>query len=293
MSSSELKDRIKGKPEIRSLHETDEGSIYISWAEAKGAQQYIVEKFNRNTQKFEKLVSLNDATFEFVDSAVVAAGVYRYRVAARRTNNNGDVITKRGSTTSVSVSTLETYELLDVTHPSFGVVKLTWEKDENADGYRINRRLSLTNRTLPLAYIEGQTLEYTDKTPISGQIYFYTVQSYRRSEDDELVFSKNGKERMIVNLDKTEITGIKKGREKTVQFSVRITSSADSYVLFKSDEKDGEYVEAARSKSGIDLTVSDKREKHKKGAYYTIKCMREFEGTEYFGEGTEPVFVKY
>ena len=293
MGSAQLKDTIKGKPEIAKIYETDEGHIYMTWSETPGAQKFIVEKFNRETQHFEKIAHLEEDVFEYLDENVEAAGVYRYRIAAKRKTGNKDIIVKRGSAVSVSVSSLNTVELCDVSHPSFGVATLTWEKDENADGYRINRRLSLTSHTLPLDYVEGQTLKYTDKTAISGQIYFYSVQSFRRCEDDELVFSKAGKEKMIVNLDETEITSIKKGREKTVSFKVRVTASIDSYVLFRSDSEDGEYTEVARSKSGIDTTLSDKGEKKKKGAYYTVKCMRSFEDTEYFSEGTKPVFVKY
>ena len=45
--SLQLTDRIKGKPELSRLCETDDGFVALYWRETPGAQQFIIEKLNR------------------------------------------------------------------------------------------------------------------------------------------------------------------------------------------------------------------------------------------------------
>ena len=293
--SAEIKNRIKGKPELWKAAETDEGAVELFWKETPGAQTYIVEKYDETQQRFLKIARVAETEeLTYLDADVVPGGVYRYRIVSKRKNPDGEILLKRGAPVVATVSVSYSVELTKVTHPQFGVVYLTWEADENADGYCINRRLAEAKTTLPLAFVEGQVLKYTDKTPVSGQIYFYCVQSYRRTtEDDELLFSHPGKEHMIVNLDTTEILRIKRTPERKVTFFLRVTAGADSYLLLRSDHEDGPFREVARSSGNTDLELTDQGKRGQRGAYYAVRCMRHFGGEEHCGEMTKAVYVKY
>ena len=293
--SAELKNRIKGKPELWKAAETPEGAVALCWRETPGAQVYVVEKFDEAQQSFVKIARVQETEEPtYLDPDVVPGGVYRYRIVAKRKNPNGEVLRKRGAPVVATVSVSYSVELTKVKHPQFGVVYLEWEKDENADGYCINRRLAETKSTLPLAFVEGQELKFTDKTPVSGQIYFYCVQSFRRTtEDDELLFSHPGKEQMVVNLDRTEILRVKHAPDRKVTFFVRVTAGADSYLLLRSDHEDGPFKEVARTQSNTDLEITDRGKRGQREAFYAVRCMRCFEGEEYFGEMTKAIRVKY
>ena len=291
--SVELTDRIKGKPELTRLTETEEHTVALSWRETPGAQQYIVEKLNRDTGTFDKIARLPEDVFEYIDEDVESAQVYTYRVISKRVKNDRSVMTRRGATQNVTLADPHQVHMKSADHPRFGVADLRWERDEKADGYRVNRRPSTISTPLPLAYLEGQKLSFRDDTLVSGQIYFYSVQSFRRAEDDELIFSQAGDEKMVVNLDETEILHRKKSPGKAVTFFVRVTAAIDHYVLLRAETKDGVYTEVCRSKNGLDLKLTDKAPANCKGAYYKIQCVREFEGKEYLSDGTEPIFVKY
>ena len=293
MDSVNMKNRIKGKPEFINLEETADGTVYMRWKLTPGAQKYIVEKFNREKAAYEKIATLTAEVNEFIDEDVSPSSVYRYRIQARRKNSPDETIIKRGVATSVAVSSQSIVTISDVIHEQFGRAVIKWEKDEDADGYRVNRRHSLVSDTLPLAYVEGQKLSYTDKSEVSGQIYFYSVQSYRHCEDDEIVYSKNSEERMVVNLNETQILSMRKSAGKKVAFTVRVTAGIDSYVLYKSSEENGEYKEVCRTKSGTDIVLNDKGESGERGVYYVIKCAKFYEGKEYLSYGTKPTFVKY
>ncbi len=293
--SAELKNRIKGKPEIWKAAETEEGVVALFWKETPGAQVYIIEKFDEALQRFLKIARVPETEeLTYLDADVVPGGVYRYRVISKRKNPDGEILLKRGAPVVATVSVSYSVELTKVMHPQFGVTYLEWEKDENADGYCINRRLAETRSTLPLAFVEGQILKYTDKTPVSGQIYFYCVQSFRRTtEDDELLFSHAGKEHMVVNLDTTEILRVKRGPDRKVTVFVRVTAGADSYLLLRAEHEDGPFKEVARSKGNTDLELTDHGPRGQREAFYAVKCMRRYAGEEYFGEMTKAVRVKY
>ena len=291
--SIELTDRIKGKPELINLSETDNHAIALTWRQTPGAQQYIIEKLNRETGAFDKIGRVPEDVLEYIDEAVETAHVYTYRIASKRVKKDGSLMVRRGAAQNVSLADPHQVHMKSAVHPRFGVADLQWERDESADGYRVNRRPSVIDTPLPLAYLEGQTLSFRDDTLVSGQIYFYSVQSFRKAEDDELIFSQNGNEKMVVNLDETEVLQQKKSPGRTVTFFVRVTAAIDHYVLYRAETKDGAYTEVCRSKDGLDLKLTDKAPAKLKSAYYVIKCARTYEGTEYLSDGTAPIQVKY
>ena len=291
--SIELTDRIKGKPELTQLAETDAHTVALAWHQTPGAQQYIIEKLNRKTGAFDKIARLPEDVFEYTDEDVETAQVYTYRVMSKRIKKDGSLMIRRGAAQNVTLSDPHQVRMKSAAHPRFGVAELRWERDDKADGYRVNRRPAAVNTPLPLAYLEGQTLSFRDDTLVSGQIYFYSVQSFRKAEDDELIFSQEGNEMMVVNLDETEVLQQKKSPGKTVSFFVRVTAAIEHYVLYRAESEDGPYTEVFRSKSGLDLKLTDKAPSGQKSAYYVIKCARSFDGREYLSNGTKPIYVKY
>ena len=291
--SIELTDRIKGKPELTQLAETANHTVSLTWRQTPGAQQYIIEKLNRETGAFDKIDRVPETVCTYIDENVETAHVYTYRITSKRIKKDGSLMLRRSATQNVTLTDPHQVHLVSAVHPRFGVADLTWARDDAADGYRINRRLSMIDKPLPLAYLEGQTLSFRDDTLVSGQIYFYSVQSFRKAEDDELIFSQNGNEMMIVNLDETEVLQQKKSPGKTVTFFVRVTAAIEHYVLFRAETKDGAYTEVCRSKNGLDLKLTDKAPGKWKDAYYIIRCARSFEGKEYVSDGTQPIHVKY
>lgn len=290
--SLQLTDRIKGKPELTRLAETDENTVALFWRETPGAQQYIVEKLNRETGLFDKIARLAETELTYIDEDVQTAQVYTYRITAKRVKNDGSLMLRRGAPQNVTLADPHQVFMRRAEHPAFGVASLQWERDDKADGYRVNRRLSGVSVPLPLAYLEGQTLSFRDDTLVSGQIYYYSVQSFRRAEDDELIFSHAGNEMMVVNLDETEILRQKR-TGRTVTFFVRVTAAIDSYVLLRAESEEGPYTEVFRSSGGLDLKLTDKAPAGAKAVWYKVRCVRNYAGTEYASTGTEPVCIKF
>ncbi|MBQ5968865.1 MAG: hypothetical protein IJL52_01975 [Clostridia bacterium] len=288
--AAELKNRIKGRPEFIRAAETDDGAVFLAWRETPGAQKYIIEKYNWEIEHFRRYAAVPGDTMEFVDTDVEPGRVYRYRINAKRKNPGGEVLSRRGMMTSVSTTSKDTVLLTEAQHPAFGQAKLTWQPAPDVDGYCVNRRPAEVSKPLPLAYVDQYQTGYLDRTCISGQIYFYSVQSFRQYGDDELIYSQVGNEKRVVNLDTPQILSIKK-HGRTAQFKVRVTAGADGYLLLRADTPDGPFTEAARTDSGTTLTLTDRGGRSHGGCYYAVCCYKKYEGEELHGPATAPQHV--
>ena len=288
--AAELKNRIKGRPEFLRAAQNADGAVALAWKETPGAAKYIIEKYDFADDRFHRYAAVPADTLEFIDTEVSPGRVYRYRIAAKRKNPDGTVIAKRGMMTSVSIASNETVHLDSAEHPAFGVAKLAWTPLPDADGYCVNRRPAEIQKPLPLAYVERDQTSYTDRSCVSGQIYFYSVQSFRRYGDDELIFSRSGNEKRIVNFDVPLVLSVKK-HGRTAKFELRVTAGADGYILLRGDDPDGPFEEAARTDSGTTLTLTDRGGRKHGGSYYAVCCYRIFENEELHGPMSVPQHV--
>lgn len=288
------RDAIKNRPEIIFADVTEDRKIRLTWGKAVGATGYVIERYSKVKEKFVKIGTVDEATLEFTDSSKLGDGVYEYRVGAMKTvAEQRNPIIRRGGGRKVNLSSIPAINITRVSSPKFGSVTVEWEKDENAEGYVINRRVEGMNEAILRGRADKDTFTFVDDTATSGQVYYYDVQSFVHKEDDTVVFSNTGKEFCFVCLDKTEIVSVKSKLAKRVELSVRMTAGADAYILLKSDTEDGEYKEVSRSKGAFDLTLFDKGNRGEKGAYYCVCCLKNVGKENFFGKRTKSTFIKY
>lgn len=288
------KNLIKTKPEIVFVDVTDERKVELSWRAAEGATDYNIERYNREKDKFVKIGSVKADVTKFTCAEKLPDGVYQYRINALKTVEEGKrPISRKGAARAVNLSSIPAVEITKIESPSFGKVKITWQEDKNALGYVINRRLEDMNESVSRGESEKGVLSFTDDTAVSGQVYYYDVQSFVLDKAGERVFSNTGKEECFVCLDKTKIFETKRGLSKKVSFSFRMTAGVSFYVLFKGETKDGEFKEVARTENSTTLSLHDKGERGERSACYFIRCCRVMNGKEIFGPKSEIVLVKY
>lgn len=288
------KDVMKTKPEIVFADVTDERTVELSWKEVKEATGYNIERYDREKDKFVKIGSVNAGTTSFTCKKEMRDGVYQYRInALKAIEGKLRPLSKKGSARAVNISSIPAVNVTSIGSPDFGKVKVCWEKDKNAAGYVINRRLEDMNESVVRGETDSESLSFIDDTAVSGQVYYYNVQSFILDENSERIFSNTGKEECFVCVDSTEILEVKRKLFKKVTFDYRMTSGVSCYILLKSSSKYGEFSEVARSKSGTELSLSDKGENGEKSAFYRIKCCKEVNSKEWFGKESNTIQVKY
>lgn len=288
------KDVIKTKPEIIFADVTDERTVELSWKEVKEATGYNIERYDREKDKFVKIGSVDAGTTAFTCKKEPKDGVYQYRInALKAIEGKLRPLSKKGSPREVNISSIPAVNVTKISSPEFGKVSVSWEKDENAVGYVINRRLEEMNESVVRGETDSESLSFIDDTAVSGQVYYYNVQSFILDENGERVFSNTGKEECFVCVDSTEILEVKRKHFKKVSISYRLTCGISFYVLLKSEKKDGEFTEISRSKSGTALTLSDKAKSGEKGAYYCVRCCKIVNSKEWYSDPGKAVYVKY
>lgn len=294
------KDDMKTKPEIVFADVTDERTVELSWKEVKDATGYNIERYDREKDKYVKIGSVDAGVTSFTCAKEVRDGVHLYRInALKAIEGKLRPLSKKGSARAVNISSVPAVNITKIESPSFGKVCITWENDENATGYVINRRLEEMNEAVRRGETKAGELSFIDNTAASGQVYYYNVQSFTPDKSaahggpDNRIYSNTGKEECFVCVDSTEILRVKRRLFKKVSFEYRLTSGVSCYILYKSSTKDGEYKEVARTKGGTTLFLSDKGKSGEKSAYYKIGCCKTVNGKEWFGKKTESVLVNY
>lgn len=288
------KDVIKTKPEIVFADVTDERTVELSWKKVAEATGYNIERYDREKDKFVKIGSVGAETTSFTCKKEPRDGVYQYRInALKAIEGKLRPLSKKGSARAVNISSIPAVNVTKIESPAFGKVKVSWEKDKNAAGYVINRRLEDMNESVVRGETGSESLSFVDDTAVSGQVYYYNVQSFILDENGERVFSNTGKEECFVCVDSTEILEVKRKLFKKVTFNYRLTSGVSYYILLKSNDENGEFSEVARSENGTSLSLSDKGKSGEKSAFYRIKCCKVVNSKEWFGNESRSVQVKF
>lgn len=292
MNEGKLTD-IKNKPEILSVVVNgDDGSVLLKWCTAVGADKYIIQRKGAQDEKFQKVGTVKSKITEFLDTTVPGEGVYEYRIVARKQVKDQDPITKKSKTESVSIRHLPPLNLDGVAFREGKGVDLTWKKQEDIDGYVVYRRYSFMKKPIDLATLEKDESTFCDDGIVRGQLYYYSIRSFLKSENG-LNFSSHGEELPFILLDKPFLLSSKRRHRKKITFSFRLTAGADGYAVFKSASEDGEYVLTARTEGKFSLECTDVGAKKEKGAYYRFACFRNVDGKPVYSEKTAPIFLKY
>ena len=285
---------IKNKPEILSIVINGENnSVTLKWCPAVGADKYIIQRKTPEEEKFRKVGTTKAAVTEFKDKTVPGEGEYSYRIVAKKTPKNEEPQTKKSPAESITIVHLPPVIFEEVSPDSdTAAVKLTWKKAENVDGYIIYRRYSFMKKPINLATVDSDTCSFIDKSTVKGQLYYYNIRSFIKGKHGKNLGIR-GNESPVTVLDKPFLLETRRLHRKRVRFSFRLSAGADGYAVFRSEEKNGKYIETARTEGQFVFECTDCADKKAKGAYYRFACYKKVEDKEVYGEKTEPIFVKY
>ena len=154
---------------------------------------------------------------------------------------------------------------------SYNSIKLSWDKLNNATGYKIYRAEKKDGSYECIKTISDKnTTTYTDKKLTCGKKYYYKVAPYKSST----VGKKSGAVSAKPSLAKPKSLAATAKGSKTVNVSWKKVSGASGYEIYRADSKKGTYKKVATIKKGS--TVSYKNKKLKKGTtyYYKVRAYR-------------------
>lgn len=290
---SDKKSKIKNSPDISLIEVLGDCSVSIKWEKATGADTYVIQRSKKPDCEFKKLATVAREARTYVDNSIENEGMYWYKIVAQRAEGDGKTTKKACEATSVNISSIEAPVLGEISASLENGISFSWNCEAKVDGFYIFRRHDFMKNAVKIDEVPADQLSYTDKKSVNGPLYYYSVQGVIEDDEDNLRYSKVSNELACVNLDKTKITAIKRKFGKKVIFTLRLTSGAEGYILYKSAEESGTYEPVFETHSIESFYCVDKGEKKEKGAFYKAACFRTVDGKQIAGPMSEPVFVKY
>ena len=292
MNDGKLTD-IKNDPEILSIVvNADDGSVFLKWCPAVGADKYIIQRKAENEEKFVKVGAVKQKFTEFCDTGLPGEGKYEYRVAARKNVKDKDPITRKSKAEPVIIRYLSPVCFEKAEIGKDGRVSLSWKTQENADGYVIYRRYGFMKTPIELIRLEKDQTGYTDAGIVKGQLYYYSIRSFSRNESG-VNFSSKGREEPLLLMEKAFLLESKRRHRKRITFSFRLTAGADGYAVFRSESENGEYKQTAKTEGQYIFDCTDVGERRAAGAFYRFACYRNVDGKTVYSEKTKPIYIKY
>ncbi|MCM1544248.1 MAG: hypothetical protein NC110_03015 [Ruminococcus sp.] len=287
---------IKNKPDIVSLDVLGNGTVMIKWDMSVGADKYIVRRSKEKDSGYEKVGTVKKKFTQFLDETIGCEGTFWYKISAWKKGPEGEkAIQKHSDPVKAEVSVIKPPKSEAICEAKNKSICFKWSHGEDkVNGYVVLRRYSFMDKPIEIARVESNVTEYTDTSAVAGQLYYYSVQGYLKDESETNTrYGLASEELALICLDCPKIMSVKCRHGRKVEFSIRLTTGADGYVLLHSDEENGDYLEVSRTKEEFSLNVTDVGAKRKKFGYYKVACVKSADGSEFLGPVTAPVQVKY
>ncbi len=273
--------KLKESPRITDTSVTDKGEIRIQWTAVPMAEKYAVKRSEKPDGSFE--VVGKTKVCEYTDKTPAKNVTYWYRVVAIKDLANKKTSKKESSLAAQLVSEIPAPDSLSI-KCSGNKIKLKWKKVSADEVFRIYRRSEHFNQLLPVGEVNQS--EFTDKGIVSGQIYYYSVQSITEKGQ-----SKFSKELSCVTLDCGEIIFTKARLFKKVDLKARIVAGADGYI-FERSEDGKSFSEISRTDSSVNVRYTDMPKKAFKTVYYRVRAYKNIGGEVFISTPSKAVTVK-
>lgn len=279
-----VNEKLKVSPKITSVTVDENRHIVLKWKKVPGAEKYAVKRALASEGEFEHLTWVKKC--EFIDEEAPEDTTCRYRITAWKKLEGKKTSTKNSAVMAAVISDIEPPQQVRAEASEKGVgISLSWKNTPGATGCIIGRRNDFFSQIIPVAKLRGES--YTDEDIVPGQCYHYSLQCYISEEEKERQGNFSSQVSSIY-LDCGRVLEIKTAIGRRVCVVLRLVAGADGYILERSDKKDGEYKEVARSTSGLSYRLEDKAPGSFRKYFYRCRAYKNI-GDEIFVSSPSPV----
>lgn len=283
-------EKIKVSPKIKSITVTEDKKLVIKWSKVANAEKYAVKRATDPMGTFEEIKWVKKC--EYIDETAQENTIYWYKITAWKKLQGKKASTKTSGVKAAVISDIEPPKAVKANiDGAKGSITLKWKNCEESDGCVIGRRNDFFSQIIPIARLEGKTETYIDKNIVSGQPYHYSLQHYKK-QDDEILYGNFSPEISAVCLDCGSVLSVKAIFGKKAEIYLRVVAGADGYIIERSDNKQGDFVEIGRTNDGLDLRFYDKLPKAFKTYYYRSRAYKKVSDKEFVSSPSKSVSFK-
>lgn len=262
-----------------SASEVGTGSAKVSWKPSEDATEYWLyradEGENGKIGEPERIAVLRDTEFE--DKGLNQATLYNYQVYAYR-KYEGAITHSTAAHLSV-ITAPEAVKNAEVKKISSDAVKMSWDKNERANAYRIYRSIEKKNGKFGGFKLRGKLKKkanvFVDRGLTSGKAYRYMICTLRTRAKLSAEGSGSTVE-AVTKLKAVESLSVTSGGNNSAKITWKKLKMADGYMLYR----DGKLLKELKK-----TEYTDKKLKKDKRYAYTVKAVREYDGQTYIGSG--------
>ena len=211
---------VKATPKLSAALLTN--GVKVSWSAVSGADYYRLYRrvVNDDGTKGAWTTAVKKTTAKsYTDTSVKSGVKYEYTLRTF-VGSKYSAISKLASVNYYAAPTVK------ITGVSGGV-KLTWNKIEGAETYRIYRKYNGATSWTVIADVSADTLQFTDKAPKSCRKIFYTVRAFTKNDGSSKFIEKSIAYVAVPQL--TSITNTKNG----VQVKWTADANAEGYRVYR------------------------------------------------------------
>lgn len=166
------------KPQLKTAKVSGGSKVKVTWKRDSKADGYYIYRAasKKGTYKKVKTITKNK-TVSWSDTNIRTGKTYYYKIRSYVKASSGTK--SSGYSAALSVKTALSKPTVTSLTASGGKVKLKWNKDKNAAGYKIYRASSKNGTYKAVKTIKkNSTVAWTDKNVKAGKNYYYKVRAY-------------------------------------------------------------------------------------------------------------------
>lgn len=215
-------------------------SLTISWSKMDNVTGYKIYKYNSKSNSYELLKTIsNNSTTSYTDANLNSASVYSYKVRSYSKDSSGNYYYGRYSDVFSESTKVKKVENLKFDSRTATSLNISWDKVDNADGYKIYRLDVNTNSYKLIDTIEDNSItSYTHSNRLSATNHYYKVKAYkylngstRHSDYSSRLKATTRPVQPSLSLSSTTSKSIKaswtKISKRTTGYEVRMSTSKD------------------------------------------------------------------
>lgn len=164
-----------------SLVKKTTSELTLSWSKLDNVTGYKIYKYDPNSNTYKLLKTISDnSTTSYTDGSLESASTYKYKVRGYKVIEDGsyyygnysDVFSESTRINKVTEVKLDTRNATSL--------KISWNKVENANGYRIYRLDASTNTYKIVDTINSNSItSYTHSNLVSATNYYYKIKAFK------------------------------------------------------------------------------------------------------------------
>lgn len=185
----------------------------------------------------------------------------------------------------------ETVEKLKVSNVLTNSLELSWNKVNNADGYKIYKYSASSKKYVLISTIhKNNVTSYKDTKLVSATNYYYKVCAYK--EVNKKTYTGLKSERVKATTKPLQpIVKLSSTKAKTVSldYSKKVSKNTDGYEVYMATSKKGKYTLTKDTKN-TKLTKTNLTSK--KGYYFKVRAYRKVDGNKVYSSYSTVKYIK-